>query len=149
MLTSSGRVVIESHLDLSRPLANRKDALQRLTIDGLNAAGQFVLPSVPGTCHATVVDDSFRQRAALVGAHSIDRVELRVVPKDRHDVAFMDDLDRRTLADLIAGGDADPSVILIVGVAHGCSFAVFTGRYARAIPALQSAEMDRGRGNPE
>ena len=63
------------NLDLSVGLTNRKGLLQGLPIDRLNASGQFVLPAMPGTGHATALDDPFGEGTALVGTHPVECVE--------------------------------------------------------------------------
>ena len=63
------------HLDLSAGLADGKGLLQWLAIDGLNASGQFVLPSVPRAGHTASLDGPFGEGPALMGAHAVECVK--------------------------------------------------------------------------
>ncbi len=64
-------------------LTNRKGLLQGLPIDRLDASGEFVLPAMPGTGHATALDGPFGEGTALVGTHPIECVEHPITSKYR------------------------------------------------------------------
>lgn len=99
---------LQPHLDRTLALANFKGLLQWLAIDRLDAGGQFVLPSVPGTGDAAGLDFAIGKRSALMGAHSIDGIKLAVATKDGQNLAVDHHFDRSGFGNRVTACDLDP-----------------------------------------